>query len=301
MHPGAVRLAGCGLALLSVALGRIALAEQTPPYVYPVNYPLAYFAARLSDGSVLVLYPKIRGEPSSWRPGPADLDDMRRAALVFLNGAGGESWKAADVVAPARRIDTTAGLGAALPGTMDAERPWLLPLAAGRSPAVASWLDLSLAIGQAAAVKRALLAARLGDRLALEANFAELEAELTALDRRLMAAAGDSAPVPVIAASPGYDYLAWRYPFSLRSLDWSGDGIPSETKMLELDHLLEVHPAKPMLWPEMPDWPLRQRLEELGLVLVVMPTLERWPRTGDFASVMRDNVERLLQALAEAE
>lgn len=294
------RLAAFGLALLLVKLALIATsAAQPKPYVYATNYPLAYFAARISDDSFLVLYPEIPGEPSKWRPGRADLDDMRQAALVLVNGAGYEKWDATGAVAPERLIDTTAGLKLTLPERAGPARaPWQPPSAAP-DPSVDTWLDLSVAVEQAAAIKKALLSAGLGNATALDRNFAALSGELFGLDRRLMQISGRREPVPVVAARPVYDYLARRYPLSIKSLDWPGRGIPSEAMILELESLLEEHPAKLMLWPELPDWPYRQRLEDIGLTLVVLPTLESWPGQGDFISVMTDNVDRLTGAVAE--
>lgn len=294
------RSSALSLVLLLLANGIAGSAAQQRPYVYATSYPLAYFAARIGDGSFLVLYPRVGARPLRWRPDRAERADMRQAALVFVHGAGYESWDADAVVASERLVDTSARLGTrpSLSEEEDTLRAWPAPPERARS--LPMWLDLSLAISQAAAVKDALLRAGLGEPRLLQANFDMLEDELAALDRKLLQSS-DGAPVPLVAASPDYDYLGRRYPFSLRSLHWTGRGIPSEAMLLELEVLLWEHPARIMLWQEMPDWPLRQRLEGLGITIVVMPTLARWPDSGDFVSVMRESVARLTEALAATE
>ncbi len=58
------------------------------PTVYVSNYPLQYFAERISAPLIDVRFPVPEDEdPAFWKPSPEDVMSMQQADIVLLNGA----------------------------------------------------------------------------------------------------------------------------------------------------------------------------------------------------------------------
>ncbi len=80
------------------------------PLVYASNYPLQYFAERISAPLVDVRFPVPASEdPAFWKPAPEDVLALQQADLVVLNGASYESWLKNVSLPASRLVDTSEG------------------------------------------------------------------------------------------------------------------------------------------------------------------------------------------------
>jgi len=51
--------------------------------VFASNYPLSYFAERISGKSEIVIFPEIDGDPAFWEPEPADIITMQQSDIIL--------------------------------------------------------------------------------------------------------------------------------------------------------------------------------------------------------------------------
>ena len=75
--------------------------------------------------------------------------------------------------------------------------------------------------------------------------------------------------------------------------------MPSESEWAKFDELRKKTQATVMLWEAEPIRPIRQRLEEQGVDVVVYRLLDRAGGDEDWLEQMRANVRRLAKALGE--
>jgi zinc transport system substrate-binding protein len=273
------------------------------PRVYTVNYPLAWMAQALAGSALDVHFPAPGDvDPAFWEPDVDTILEYQQADLVLLNGANYARWVA--------RVSLP---GDSLRDTSVNYRDRLVPMESGpvhsHGPAgehshgklaFTTWLDLELAQLQMQAVAVAL-AEILPDALAV--GLATRESELTQLlagfDRELAAIGADLGGAPLLYSHPVYQYLDRRYKLNGKSLHWEPGEMPDEGQWRELESMLVEHPARLMLWEGQPLPEVTARLESLGVGVVVFLPMGNRPESGDFASVMSQNVQRLRAALDE--
>ncbi len=264
--------------------------------VYTTNYPLEYFVERIAASVVDVRF-LVKGDedPAYWRPDVEDVLAMQKADLIVLNGASYEGWLKNVSLPPSRMVVTT-----------DELRDRLIPLAkdtthshglAGEhehsGTAFTTWLDPALAAAQAGAIKDALAARwpRHSDRF--EAQLAELTEELTALDAAAQEAVAGNPELQVLFSHPVYQYLAHRFGLDARSVHWKPDQMPGEAEWQELLEILRDFPASWMIWEDTPLPQASERLESIGIRSVVFDLCAATPASGDFLSVMEENLQSL--------
>jgi zinc transport system substrate-binding protein len=146
--------------------------------------------------------------------------------------------------------------------------------------AFTTWLDLQAAAQQAKAVHEALGKGDVGPLLA----------DLEALDKELEKAAPT---VKLLGSHPVYQYLARRYKLDLRAVHFEPDAHPRDEQWAALDKLLREHRASYMLWEGEPLAETRVQLAGLGVKSVVFDPCGNRPDSGDFLTVMRENIKRL--------
>ena len=276
-----------------------------PPLVAVVSYPLAFFVDYLAGESVQLVFPiGSNVDPANWQPDASEVAAYQEADLILLNGAGYAQW--IDLYSlPANTLRDT-GAGISEHHIFDRDR-----IVHSHGPegehshdrlASFTWLDLTLARTQAAAVAAELSQLRpdLGPVVSL--RFEALAAELSLLDSQLMAAAAKLADTEVIYSRPNYQYFARRYQLPGESLDWSTDAVLNSALAHQLEHL-ETSGQKEasgqsrlMVWPRQPDPTMTAALAERGIEVLVISTLEQQPESGDFLSVLRMNIEALKSA-----
>lgn len=271
-----------------------AVAEQAPR-VATVNYPLAWFAEQIAGDAVAVVFPEMEGDPAFWKPSAEDVSGYQDADLILLNGAAYAKWVPTVSLSQSKLVDTSAayqdqlialaGEGAHQHGPGDVHTHGAV--------AFTTWLDLSLAAQQAAAVRDALSKRWPDQGEAFTTNYQSLEAQLLKLDREFESAFKLLGDQPVIGSHPVYQYLSKRYSVNLKSVHWEPDVAPSDVMWLELEDLLETHPAKLMLWEGEPLPEVVARLEQMGIQSIVFDPCGNRPAAGDFMSVMQSNSQGL--------
>jgi len=277
-----------------------AAAGEEKLLVYAVNYPLAYFAGRIGGDAVRVELP-VPGEvdPAFWTPEAESILAFQRADLILLNGAGYAGWVRNATLPASRMVDTSRGF----------EDRFIVvesDVTHSHGPegehthgetAFTTWLDPTLAVAQAAAVREALIAARPGGDVLFGEGYAALEADLLTLDGTLEELAAGLSDQPLLASHPVYQYLARRYGLNLKSVHFEPDELPDEKSWRELEELLREHPAKLMLWEGQPLEETATRLQEMGVGIVVFDPCGNRPAAGDYLAIMRNNVESLKEIL----
>lgn len=290
-------------ALTVVLLGACAEAPSPAPAsdpvpfsVYSVNYPLAYFAERIGGDHVDVTFPVPPDvDPAFWQPSPEIVAEYQRAQLVLLNGAGFAKWIDTAPLPSSRLLNTgalTSGQFISIENTVQHSHGSKGDHSHGEL-AFTTWLDLDLAAGQVRAIDAALARALPHHAPAFAEQTSALLDDLAALDERLLAL-GDKPPM--LASHPVYQYLARRYDLDLRALHWEPDLAPDDESWATLDAMLAEQGALWMLWEAQPLASVVTELQRRGLTVLVIDPCGNRPSSGDFLTVMQDNVAKLAQA-----
>jgi zinc transport system substrate-binding protein len=286
-----------GLLFLLAACGDPGPAEEAglsgPPTVHVVNYPLKYFAERIGGDEVRVVFPAIEGDPAFWKPDGDAIAAFQDADLILLNGAGYAAWVRHASLPESRCVSTSQAFAKDLIRIEDARTHAHGPTGdhAHGGIAFTTWLDPAQAIAQARAIQVAFLRRWPGG--GFEQRFAALRADLLEMERRLEAVIPKG---PGVASHPVYQYLARRHGMDLRSVHWEPDEAPGADGWAELEAILKEHPARWMLWEGKPLAETARKLEELAVKSIVFDPCGNTPGTGDFLTVMNQNVTALAAA-----
>ena len=267
--------------------------------VYVVNYPLQYFAERIGGEYVNVVFPApVDVDPAYWMPDTKTISGYQQADLILLNGASYAKWVKKATLPRFRMVDTSAGFkdqyieaAEILTHSHGAEGKH-----AHESLAFTTWIDFSLAIQQAEAITQALTRKRPELKDAFQKNYEKLEQDLLKLDRSLKTLVSKDPSQPLVVSHPVYDYFARRYGLNIKSVHWEPDEMPTNEQMMELKGILKKHPASWMIWEGEPNKESIQRLQAIGIDSLVFDPCGNTPDQGDFLSVMRQNLENLIQA-----
>ena len=272
------------------------------PLIVASNYPLFYFASQIAGDSEdvpQIVLPEIEGDSAFWAPSAEQIQVMQSADLVLLNGAGYESWLDWVTLDRDRLLDTSAGFTDKLIELKDTLTHQHGPAGehAHQGTAFTTWLDPGLAMKQAEVIAAALenLAPDQAERF--RNNLSALQSRLSDLDRELagtFAALGDK---PILFSHPVYQYLQHRYDLNGVSLHWEPDAEPSASAWIELQKILQQHPAVIMLWEDEPLSSTAARLSELGVQSIVFLTASNRPGQGDYFDILTSNAKRLRTAL----
>jgi len=288
-------LAACGG---SVPEPTSPLAEEAPDrlVVYTVNEPLAYFAERLRGDEVEVIFPAPADEdPAFWSPNAEAIAAYQQADLILLNGAGYAKWVERATLPSTKLVDTSAGFADRLlelsgavthshgPEGEHEHQGW----------AFTTWLDPTLALEQARAVAAALEQRRPESAAMIQSNLAVLEADLTALDARLAAAADSIGDTPLVFSHPVYQYLIHRYQLNGLEVHWEPDVEPDGKMWSELEHIIDHDGAQWMLWEGAPVATTVAGLDDRGISSVVYSPCANVPTEGDWLTVMEANAVAL--------
>ena len=262
-------------------------AEPGIPVVCTVNYPLAYFAERIADGRVAVVFPEIEGDPAYWKPSMEELQTFQEAELILLNGADYAKWTPTVSLKQTRLLNCAAGLEDRFVPLTEAATHTHGPGGAHAhgDHAFTLWLNPQLAMHQASIIHAAF-----EERWAIgREGYEALMQDLKALDESLELAFMSIGNQPLIGSHPVYQYLAQRYALNMKSVHWEPGDIPDAAQWLELDGILELHKAGIMLWEDEPLPEVRARLERMGIESVVFNPCGNRPAEGNFLDVMKKN------------
>jgi len=286
-------LSSCGPRRAEKAGAATAAGSSTIGVVEASNYPLAYMAGRIGGPLVEVRFPAAAvPDPAYWHPSPEDVLALQDADLVVFNGASYEKWATTVSLPSSRTVDTSAAF-----------RDRLIEIAGAvthshglegehthSGTAFTTWLDPTLAVEQAAAIRDAMIGRWPEQRDLFEDGYGKLERDLLEIDGAFAAAIGDGAGTPVVFSHPVFQYLERRYHLDGKSVHWEADETPDEAAWTELEALLADHPAHFMIWEAEPLPAVKERLASMGVESVVFDPCGNRPEQGDFLDVMRRDV-----------
>jgi zinc transport system substrate-binding protein len=283
------------LAILLVGASPWALAGEKLR-IYTVNYPLAYFAERISGDLADVTFPVPPGvDPAFWMPDPETVAAYQGADLILLNGADYAKWAKKVSLPMSRLVDSSRAFK-----DRYIEQPNMITHSHGPSgqhshggTAFTTWLDLDQAAQQTEAIAQALIRKRPEAKDQIEGNVHSLRDDLLKLDRQISETTRANPGLPLLASHPVYQYLARRYGLNLKSVLWEPDEVPTEAQWAELKGILRKHPAKWMIWEDEPAEKTIERLQNLGVESVVVNPSGNRPVAGDFLTVMWENARSL--------
>ena len=169
----------CKRSVIGILLGLAALAscqeESSPdvsgtrgpgvdsvPAVYVVNYPLRYFAERIGGERIDVRFPAPPDvDPAYWRPDEEAIASYQQGDLILLNGAEYAKWIEYVSLPPWTVVDTSAALRDEYISIEDTVTHAHGPQGEHADGGVAftTWLDPTLAVEQARAIKAAFVKA----------------------------------------------------------------------------------------------------------------------------------------------
>ena len=94
----------------------------------------------------------------------------------------------------------------------------------------------------------------------------------------------------LFASHPVYQYLARRYDLRIEDMVWEPDEMPDDQQWQRLRLVHESFPADWMLWEKQPLPDIAQQLDAMGIGIAVFDPCANRPASGDFLSVMRENI-----------
>ena len=264
--------------------------------VYVVNYPLKYFAERIGGEHVDVVFPAPEDvDPAYWNPDAGTISAYQQADLVFLNGAGYAKWVDKVSLPRSKLVNTSKNVKDRYITTEGAVTHSHGPEGAHAHEDIAftTWIDLELAANQAQAIVTALVRKKPELKKTFQQNYAALESDLSALDRRIKEIVANNQFQPLVVSHPVYDYFAKRYGLNIKSVHWEPDERPNNEQWLELQAILHRHPAGCMIWEGTPVPAPVEKLKSVGLSSIVFDPCSNVPEKGDFMTVMRNNTTNL--------
>ena len=273
----------------------VSFAHAEEAKIFTSNYPLSYFAERISADPELVFFPEIDGDPAFWEPSAEEIATMQGADIILLNGAAYEKWRTSVSLPKRKTVDTTKGLRERLIVMEEAVDHAHGPSGAHSHSGTAftTWIDLNQAAFQAMAVKDALAKQNVAPEEVLDRNFESLIEDLRILDTLINEMTQGHSKVPLIASHPVYQYFARRYGLNIKAVMWEPDVSPDEQMWAHLEEIIKEHPAKWMIWEGTPLPESVARLKDMGIESIVIDPCGNRPDEGDFLSVMKRNVENL--------
>jgi zinc transport system substrate-binding protein len=288
----------CGAMLLLAALLVGCKRDEQPSVkdgrtVFASNYPLAYFAERISGRAIRC--PEFDGDPVFWEPTIDDIAMMQQTDIILINGATYEKWLNKISLPKEKIVNTSAPFEDRYISTENVTTHSHGPTGAHSHAGTAftTWLDFTQAAKQAEAVKDSFVSTETDMKDRLTRNFEVLKEQLLALDLSTEAITKGHSEIPLFASHPVYDYFSRRYRLNLQAVLWEPDSVPGESAWNELAQLQRDHPASWMIWEDEPLPENVERLAKMGIRSIVFNPCGNRPDEGDFMSVMESNVENL--------
>ncbi len=264
-------------------------------FIIATNGPLKYFAQRLLEDKVEVRMLVPEGtDPAEWRPDVDAVLQLQKARLVLLNGAGYSSWLNKVSISSNKLVNTSASVAdqwIALEGQVThSHGPGGEHAHSGY--AVTTWMDMSLARIQAAAVAKALHERWPEHRELIAANLTGLLSDIDALDRGYQEQAGRLAGRKIIFSHPVYQYFERRYGMSGQSLHWEQDTMPTRDQWQHLEKIIDEKAL--FIWEAEPSKKISIHMSEMSVASVVVDPGAN-PAGTDWLTIQKKNLASLQQ------
>ena len=268
--------------------------------IYTVNYPLKFFAESIAGEHATVKLPMPADiDPAFWTPKAEQVLDLQSADLILINGANYAKWLPTVSLPIFKLINTSSEFKDAY---IDIKSAVKHKHGSGDEhshigTAFTTWLDFNLASQQAKAIFKALSNKKPRLNSKFVKNFITLEQSLSDLDVELTKIGASLEGKALLGSHPVYQYLKKRYQLNLKSVHWEPEETPSESQWEDLKQLLQTHPAQWMLWEAEPATATVRKLESMGIKSIVFNPCANIPHSGDFLTVMRENIKALKTTL----
>ena len=275
--------------------------SNNKPIIYVTNYPLKYFSDRIGGDKIQVKFPVPSNiDPAFWQPDSNVISRLQQGDLIFLNGATYEKWLDKVSLPESKLINTSSNFQ---------DKYILIKSAITHShgpegehshtdTAFTTWLNLQFAVKQAQSIRDALSEIMPEQKETFKANYQALEQDLLDLDRQIESVVATKPEQNFIASHPVYDYLKQGYGMKLESVHWEPEDFPTEEQWQELQIILQKHPAQWMIWEANPNQETVTKLKTMGINSLVFAPVANTPDTGDFLTIMEQNIENLKQAFS---
>ena len=275
--------------------------------IFVSNYPL-YFAAEsiMARGNpdknkdmaeLLWLFPDDV-DPAFWEPEREDLAALQAADLLLFNGADYEKWSRYAFLDESRICDSSAVFGESFIVTGEEK----VHSHGGGSEhshggtAFTLWLDLKQYGQQIRSVKDALIDLLPDQEDLFRKNTEKLLNEVNEMDQAFVEAGAPFRNMTLLASHPIYQYFARAYLGDLIAMLWEPDLYPPEEEWEVLENALNRNDAGFMLWEDEPLPETRERLEAMGLELVIVKPGFSMPESGNFTDILKSNLDELKRA-----
>ncbi len=292
---------GCKKAKDATAEDSASKNTDRPLSVYVVNYPLRYFAERIGGPDARVAFPApAKEDPAFWNPSPKQISACQKADLILLNGASYAKWIPRASLPASKMVDTSVSFTDKFIPLEDkvTHSHGLEGKHEHGDVAFTTWLDPQQAIAQARAVRDALIRLRPGAAEDFNQRFNLLAEDLKDLDDQLAAVVTEDASRPLVFSHPIYQYFIRSYGINGQEVHWEPEESPTPEQWAELKQLLTEQPAQWMIWEGTPNPSTVDELKKIGLDSLTFEPCGNVPETGDYLSVMRDNILNLKKAFA---
>jgi len=259
------------------------------------NYPLYFFTQWIAGNSSDVIFP-VPGEidPAFFEPDADVVSRYQSAEVIFINGAGYESWVDKVSLSQRKIVNTTAMVsdqyiqekGMSHSHGPDGEHDHA-------ETAFTTWLDQSIALEQARLINETLKRIFPENTDEFTKNLGMLEEALTELDQQMEVAFIPYHEKHVYASHPVYQYLGERYALHIHSEHWEPGEKVDNADVKAFLKTIDKNESTIMLWEGEPHSETRQLLEDAGLKVVVFLPCGNKPGQGDYLSVMKQNLSNL--------
>jgi zinc transport system substrate-binding protein len=259
------------------------------------NYPIWYFVSQIGGNFVQADYPDFGSDPAYWKPSPEQIAQFQQADLIFTNGADYEKWTEKVSLPNSKTINTSAHFADQYIDSEDAIVHSHGEEGAHVHKGIASttWLNFAFAGMQAEAVYKALVKADPAHAGYYQANYETLRSALDALDLRMKKVSKNLGDRKIIASHPIYQYLQAAYDLNLMSLHWEPDEMPSEAQWEMLKKKAVENEPVLMIWEAASTDEIKNKLADLDIKYIVFNPAAGRPNSGDFLSVMSQNIAGL--------
>lgn len=264
--------------------------------VYVSNYPLFYFAKRIGADKISLHFPASRtGSPSHWKPSSDSIAAMQQADLIFVNGASYEQWLMNVSLPDEKVINTSKKFADRLlkSGESFTHSHGKDGAHEHEGTATTTWLDLSMAVQQAEAIKEALVRKFPEGKATFEGNYEELKNDLLGLHHQFKETITNRATVSIAFSHPVYQYFQEAYGLNGLSFHWEPDVPLTKDQLHELEHLKKEHPVEYIIWEDEPLNENSTLLQKKGVKSKVIYAGSGTPENGDYLGVIEENLKAI--------
>lgn len=264
--------------------------------IYTVNYPLQYMTERISGELAEVTLPMPQGiDPAYWKPKSEAIAAMQSADLIILNGANYAQWVGKHSLPRTKLINSLKNnkedlikSGESITHSHGADGEH-----SHESLAFTTWLDFKLVQEQAKTIHQALVRKLPVQKGLLDRNLKSLIADLQSLDDALMQMKKNWKDEELLASHPVYQYLSKAYDMALTNMHLNPSSYPSKNQWSKIEGDYSKRTFKFMIWEGQPLDDTRSRLKKAGIETIVFDPCANRPKSGDFMSIMQENLKNL--------